>query len=135
MEYPPIIDPACETVPLFEFWRPTRDWIGACLFRLVENGIPATVIRKGDDKRGTVLIVLAGAGQDCRHYTQLRAIDGHVFWVLTDRMSGPAAPRAVRHDPDLWVLEISGPEFTAVDRSEPQPPEMSAQMTHGVPLS
>ena len=111
MEFPSVIDPASDQVPLFEFWRPTRDWIGACLFRMAEKGARAKVIREGDPQRGTVMILLTAKGGRCQSYTQMRGADGHVFWMLADPANQKGAieeaeRNAVRNDPDLWVVAI-----------------------------
>lgn len=118
MDYPHVIDPAAGACPLFEFWRPTRDWIATCLFRLAETGVAASVLRRGDKQRGTVMFVLAGRAGDCRYYTQLRRSDGHVFWVRTDHGAGAAwadgtAHLAVQRDPDLWVVQMDARNFAA----------------------
>jgi hypothetical protein len=103
---------------LFEYWRPTRDWVQANLFRLLDAGVGVSVMREGDDKRGAVLIVLAAADGTARVLGHVRTPGGQSQWMPThnaDRLGKDESERLVRaavaRDPDLWVLLIDGDAY------------------------
>jgi len=113
-----LIDPTEDAVPLFEFWRPSRDWVNANLFRLLDAGISTSVLREGDACRGAVLIVLADRSGACRLFEHVRSPRGHSQWLplheaekLSKRSSEAALHLATRRDPDLWVLLIDETDF------------------------
>lgn len=115
-----MIDPAVGAVPVFEYWRPTRDWAGATLFRLLDAGIGASIRRAGDDRRGAVAIVLAEADDRFGVLAQVRIPSGRSVWVTVHRAARVAAAeaeaiqrRAVARDPDLWLIEIDGARFAS----------------------
>lgn len=119
MRYPLCIEPSRDAVPLFEYQRPTRDWLGACLFRLIDRGFDAVVLREGDTRRGTVMFVLARDDDEtCQHYTQVRLSDGRVVWAraggcLDPVRSAVLTKAAIRRDPDIWICRIGAAGFDA----------------------
>ena len=102
---------------------PTHIEVGGILRRAEQGGGFGTVLRKGDEERGSLLLVVASRG---RHHSCLERIldlDGRYQW----RVAGPSesaesrevssflAKRA-RFDEDLWLIEldVADPErFTA----------------------
>ncbi|CAK0769252.1 DUF1491 family protein [Azospirillaceae bacterium] len=91
---------------------PTSLWVQAHLRIGAVQGVPMTVVRKGDPERGTVLLkIYQGMGQ-CFLLSQTRR-DERLGWL---RSSGPdpisesdaerSISRQIAMDPDLWVIEI-----------------------------
>lgn len=92
---------------------PTDLWVRAHIRRCIVDGIPATVVRKGDITGGAVLLKVNQLEQGCRVLTQTRDLDGRSGWLPA--LNGALVPeaeadgyiaRAIRRDPDLWVIEI-----------------------------
>ena len=88
-------------------------WVSAHIRRCMSMGIPAVLVRRGDDQAGTVLIKWNRFSDGCEILTPSRDGTGRRIWI---RGTGPEAVdeaiadeyvnRQVRNDPDLWVLEI-----------------------------
>jgi hypothetical protein len=90
----------------------TDIWIGALIRRVEIGGAFATVARKGDPRAGAVLVkVLNRSDGSARLLSEATRGDGERVWMQ------PAASqeeldldryieRAVRIDPDIWVVEI-----------------------------
>lgn len=113
-----LIDPADDAVPLFQFWRPTKDWIGANLFRLLDAGIGASVMREGDPERGAVMIIFADDAGGAQVFGHVRTPNGHSVWMpvhvaprLLRSECEMIARRALASDPDLWLLLINRDQF------------------------
>lgn len=102
---------------------PTHIEAGAILRRAEAGGDFATVVRKGDRERGSLLLVVGSRGRHVRCLERLLNIDGNYGW----RSTGPAESakaeevasflqKRARFDEDLWVIEldVARPErFTA----------------------
>jgi hypothetical protein len=91
-------------------------WVSALIRRASLGGAFATVGRKGDSRGGAVLVKLvnrrAGAAKLLAEATRG---DGEQFWMQpilsTDEADLDAyIERAIRIDPDVWVVEIDDPE-------------------------
>lgn len=94
----------------------TDIWVGALIRRAEQGGAFAMVLRKGDPRAGAVLVraVDRGAGT-VRLYAEAFRGEGERVWMqpAPDRdEAGLEAyvERAVRVDPDLWVVEIEDRE-------------------------
>lgn len=92
---------------------PTGVWVMAHVRRSNGAGVPAMVVRRGDEGRGAVLLKLNHLGGGCRLLAQARDIEGVLGWMAVQKgalMPEPEADayiaRAVDRDPDLWVIEI-----------------------------
>jgi len=92
---------------------PTDLWVMAQVRRCNADAVPATVVRKGEAKGGTLLLKINQLDQGCRVLSQARDLDGKLGWLAAFR--GDLVPeaeadnyiaRAVTRDPDLWVVEI-----------------------------
>jgi hypothetical protein len=92
---------------------PTELWVMAHVRRLNSEGIPATLARRGERGRGTVLLKLNQLEAGCRVLVQARESDGKLGWL--GALGGALVPeaeadayiaRAVGRDPDLWVVEV-----------------------------
>ena len=95
----------------------------ALMRRIMVEGGFATVLRKGDEERGSILLVIAEKG---RHFTCLERqlqVNGAYEWSET----GPSSESEMaeisqflekkrRSDPDLWLIELDiadGKRFVA----------------------
>jgi hypothetical protein len=96
---------------------PTDLWIRAHLRRCFAEGVAATVARRGEFFRGSVLLKLNRLEQGCAILTQARDSEGRLGWLPA--LAGRLVPeseadsyiaRAIARDPDLWVIEIEDRE-------------------------
>ena len=92
---------------------PTELWLTAGLRRCSADGIPATVIRRGEKQSGTVILKINQLESGCRILTQARDLDGELTWfpalngALVEEAEADAyVERAAQRDPDVWVVEI-----------------------------
>ena len=92
---------------------PTDLWVMMHVRACIAEAIPATVVRKGEAKGGTLLLKINQLDRGCRVLSQARGLDGALGWMAA--FDGKLVPepevdayiaRAVTRDPDLWVLEI-----------------------------
>ena len=97
--------------------RPTETWVRVNVRHCRELGLRIEVLREGEPRRGSVALKLAQPGLGHRILTQTRNAEGEVCWLSATgerRLSEPEADaylaRAVRRDPDLWVVEVEHPE-------------------------
>ena len=90
----------------------TDIWVGALIRRAELGGAFATVARKGDPRAGAVLIkTLDRRSGQARLYAEASGPDGERRWMRpargeTETDLDAYVDRAVRVDPDLWVVEI-----------------------------
>lgn len=92
---------------------PTDIWVRAHLRRCFAEGVPATVAHRGSAYGGAVLLKLNLGTPGCRVLSQVRDPEGRLGWLAArDGSLMPEAEadayiaRAVKRDPDLWVIEI-----------------------------
>ncbi len=92
---------------------PTELWIKAHLRRCFAEGMPATVVHRGEKNSGTLILKINQLEAGCRVLSQTRDLDGDLAWLaaLDGRLvaEGDAdtyIDRAVARDPDVWVVEI-----------------------------
>ncbi|GAN53482.1 DUF1491 family protein [Tanticharoenia sakaeratensis] len=85
-------------------------WARALLRRILATGRSAMVLSKGDEERGSVLVVArTRQGETCivREGTDM---DGTTTWTREPMADAAAVDdyvtRQRRYDPDLWVLEL-----------------------------
>ncbi|RAK57927.1 DUF1491 family protein [Phenylobacterium deserti] len=90
----------------------TDIWVGALVRRAELEGAFAVVARKGDTRAGAVLVkVLNRSDGTARLYAEATRLDGERVWMQPARSTAEAeldsyVERAVRRDPDIWVVEI-----------------------------
>ena len=102
---------------------PTHIEAGAIVRRAEAEGHFATVLRKGDKERGSLVLVIGSRGRHFACLERILDLNGNYEW----RAAGPsesAEPAEVssflakraRFDEDLWIIEldVAAPErFTA----------------------
>lgn len=94
----------------------TDVWVGALIRRAELGGAFAMVLRKGDPRAGAVLVKAVDRRADvARLYAEAVRGEGERVWMepaLTDAEAALDAyvERAVRVDPDIWVVEIEDVE-------------------------
>lgn len=88
-------------------------WIMAHVRQCAALGVPAVVVRHGDDRGGALILKLNTLDNRCRVLSQALDEAGDQAWLAA--FKGAAVPeaeadayiaRAVGRDPDLWVVEI-----------------------------
>ena len=90
----------------------TDIWVSALIRRAELAGAFATVVRKGDPRAGAVLVkVLDRREGQVRLYAEATRVDGDRVWMRPARAEEEKEldayiERAVRVDPDVWVVEI-----------------------------
>lgn len=94
----------------------TDIWVGALIRRAEQGGAFATVARKGDPRAGAVLLkTFNPLDGSTAIYAEAFRGDGERVWMQpTSSHEEPDLDRyierAVRVDPDLWVVEIADKE-------------------------
>ena len=94
----------------------TDIWVGALIRRVEIGGGFAVVARKGDARAGTVLVKVLNRGDGtARLYAEAARGDGERVWMQP--AASEAEPdldryieRAIRIDPDVWIVEIEDRE-------------------------
>ena len=87
-------------------------WVGALIRRVEIGGGFAVVARKGDPRAGAVLVkVLNRSDGSARLLAEATRGDGDRVWMepvasREERELDAYVERAVRIDPDVWVVEI-----------------------------
>jgi hypothetical protein len=90
----------------------TDIWVSALIRRAELSGAFATVARKGDARAGAVLVkVLNRSDGTARLYSEATRMDGERVWMRPQPSEEEPdldryIERAVRVDPDVWVVEI-----------------------------
>lgn len=91
----------------------TAMWVSAHIRRCMSVGVAAVLVRRGDDKAGTVLIKWNRFADGCRVLLPSRNAKGKRVWIngagagpVSDAEAEAYIARQLRNDPDLWVLEI-----------------------------
>ena len=87
-------------------------WVSALIRRAQIEGAYATVVKKGDERAGSVIVKAYDTStRTARLYTEAFGTDGDRLWiqpVTSDSESELDAyiTRQRGYDPDLWVVEI-----------------------------
>lgn len=94
----------------------TDIWVSALIRRAELGGAFGVVARKGDARAGSVLVkVLNRADGTARLYSEATRMDGERVWMQPQPSTEEGdldryIERAVKIDPDLWVVEIEDKE-------------------------
>lgn len=91
---------------------PTALWVMAHIRTADSQGVPMTLVRRGDRERGTVLVKVNRLDRSFVVLVQTRR-DERLVWTRgtgSDPVDEAAADayieRQIRYDPDLWVVEV-----------------------------
>lgn len=92
---------------------PTDMWVRAHIRRLSTQGKPIAVLRRGEPVGGLVVVRVNTLGEGTLILSQTRDIDGNMAWLaanagkrVPDSEADAYVERAVKRDPDLWVVEV-----------------------------
>lgn len=92
---------------------PTHVEVAGILRRAAAVGDFATVMRKGDPERGSLLIFVSSRGQHVAILERVLGLDGEYQWQATrgSESEGSAGiadflARRARFDDDLWAIEL-----------------------------
>jgi hypothetical protein len=94
----------------------TSIWVYALIRRAHQGGAFAVIERRGDSKGGSVLVKLVNRRLgEARLLAEATRGDGERVWMQPITSTEEAdldayIQRAIRIDPDLWVVEIDDPE-------------------------
>lgn len=91
---------------------PTGLLVGALRRRVGAAGGMATILARGDDDAGGVLVVGVDRGSNPRIWERGLGPDGRVVLIDSTPADDPDAywQRRRARDPDLWVIELDIPE-------------------------
>ena len=102
---------------------PTHVEVGAIVRRAQANGDFATILRRGDQERGSLLLVIESRGRHFGCLERILNLDGAYEWQATGPSESAEPPevssflgKRARFDEDLWIIEldVAAPErFTA----------------------
>jgi len=87
-------------------------WVAALIRRAEIAGANAVVVKRGDDRAGTVIVKAYDTStRQARLYTEAFGPDGERLWIQPVRSEFESEldayiERQRRFDPDLWVVEI-----------------------------
>lgn len=91
-------------------------WVSALIRRAEIAGAYATVVKKGDDRAGSVIVKAYDTStRAARLYTEAFGGDGDRLWIQPVTSESEAEldayiARQRGYDPDLWVVEIEDRE-------------------------
>ena len=95
-------------------------WIGMAVLRAGQQGVFASVLRRGDEDAGGILAVLRDHSGRLSVLSQTRDAEGRQAWLrgtgpdVVDQATADAyVARQTARDPDLWVVEFDGPTLEA----------------------
>jgi hypothetical protein len=90
-----------------------RLWVQAVIRQCGSLGIPAVVVKKGDEDAGVVLVKLNRGAAGCEVFTQVRDAEGKLAWLratgaepVPEQSADAYIARQREVDWDLWVVEI-----------------------------
>ena len=87
-------------------------WVSALIRRAEIAGAYATVVKKGDDRAGSVIVkAYDTSNRTAKLYTDAFGTDGERLWIQPVTSDSEAEldayiARQRGYDPDLWVVEI-----------------------------
>lgn len=92
---------------------PAEVWIKAHIRRCIADNIPAVVVHRGEKNSGLLILKINQLEAGVRVLSQTRDLDGALAWMpalsgkaVTDAEADAYIERAVKRDPDAWVVEI-----------------------------
>ena len=88
-------------------------WVQATVRSCFAQGYAATVVRKGDEDAGMVLIKQNLMGSGFRVLTKMRTAEGSLAWLrgtgaepVEEQVADDYIARQIERDYDIWVVEI-----------------------------
>ena len=96
---------------------PAELWIKAHIRRCITDNIPAVVVHRGEKNSGMLILKLNQLDAGVKVLSQTRDMEGAIAWMPA--LGGKLVPeaeadayieRAVKRDPDVWVVEIEDRE-------------------------
>jgi hypothetical protein len=92
---------------------PAELWIKAHIRRCIADGIPAAVVHRGEKNSGMLILKINQLEAGVRVLSQTRDMEGAIAWMpalggklVADAEADAYIERAVKRDPDAWVVEI-----------------------------
>lgn len=92
---------------------PAEVWIKAHIRRCIADNIPAVVVHRGEKNSGLLILKINQLEAGVRVLSQTRDFEGALAWMpalggktVTDAEADAYIERAVKRDPDAWVVEI-----------------------------
>lgn len=92
---------------------PTHLEVAAILRRAQSDGDFATVLRRGDRERGSLLLLVGSRGRHLACLERVLELDGHYLWKRTGPTDSASAQevsdflaKRARFDADLWAIEL-----------------------------
>ena len=88
-------------------------WIKAHIRKCNAKAIPVTVVRRGDDQAGALIIKVNQLGPGCAVLVPTNTLDGGRKWrwafgkeLVPESEADAYIEKQLNLDPDIWVLEI-----------------------------
>jgi hypothetical protein len=88
-------------------------WVGSLLRRVNQVGDFATVVKKGDETAGQVILVARRRNGQLQVFTRTMNSRGNYSWTVAVENSqeelakvNEYLERQARYDPDLWIIEL-----------------------------
>ena len=92
---------------------PAELWIKAHIRRCMADGIPAVVVHRGEKNSGVLILKINQFEAGVKVLSQTRDIEGAIAWMpalggelVAEADADAYIERAVKRDPDVWVVEI-----------------------------
>lgn len=92
---------------------PTALWVSGLMRRVEAAGGFATILHKGEENQGAVLIVTREKDGSEQVFSRVLGPDGRRSWAVMARTEDAALDKVTqyivaqrRYDPDLWVIEL-----------------------------
>ena len=92
---------------------PTHVEVAGILRRIAAEGDFATVVRRGDAERGSLLLIVTSRGQFCTCLERVLNLDGSYDWRRTGPVESAGSTeiadflaKRARFDEDVWAIEL-----------------------------
>jgi hypothetical protein len=92
---------------------PSHLEVGGILRRAAAAGDFATVLRKGDAERGSLLLLITSRGAHVAWLERVSTLEGDFRWQATNAADSPGSlevadflAKRARFDEDMWAIEL-----------------------------